>query len=167
MYETSCQSRFNARYWMLGASALGWPRGMVWGGRREEGSGWVHMYTCGGFIMIFGITNTILQNFKNKIKFKKKKNRVIGSFSKLPSCVWGVGTQCVWFFLNFTTFLFCSFLSTKRIILFFRRGSPFDPFNTHHKIFSNSFYLMYIILCTLSSCTEKLSHFSCDQLKLP
>ena len=41
MYETRCQSRFNARYWMLGAGALGRPRGMVWGGRREEGSGWV------------------------------------------------------------------------------------------------------------------------------
>ena len=25
----------------LGAGALGRPRGMVWGGRREEGSGWV------------------------------------------------------------------------------------------------------------------------------
>ena len=25
---------------MLGASALGRPRGMVWGGRREEGLGW-------------------------------------------------------------------------------------------------------------------------------
>ena len=23
MYETSCQSKFNARYWMLGAGALG------------------------------------------------------------------------------------------------------------------------------------------------
>ena len=34
------QSRFNARYWMVGAGALGRPRGMVWGGRREEGSGW-------------------------------------------------------------------------------------------------------------------------------
>src|SRR5574341_2358836 len=45
MYETSCQSRFDARYWMLGASALGRPRGMVWGGRREEGSGWgTHVY---------------------------------------------------------------------------------------------------------------------------
>ena len=32
-------------YWMLGASALGLPRGMVWGGRREEGSGWgTHVY---------------------------------------------------------------------------------------------------------------------------
>ena len=34
------QSRFDARYWMLGAGALGQLRGMVWGGRREEGSGW-------------------------------------------------------------------------------------------------------------------------------
>ena len=25
MYETSCQSRFDARYWMLGAGALGRP----------------------------------------------------------------------------------------------------------------------------------------------
>ena len=40
MYETSRQFRFDARYWMLGAGALGRPRGRVWGGRREEGSGW-------------------------------------------------------------------------------------------------------------------------------
>ena len=39
-------SRFDARYWMLGAGALGRPRGMEWGGRREEGSGWgTHVYT--------------------------------------------------------------------------------------------------------------------------
>ena len=39
------QSRFDAGYRMLGASALGRPRGMVWGGRREEGSGWgTHVY---------------------------------------------------------------------------------------------------------------------------
>ena len=60
MYETSCQSRFDARYWMLGAGALGQPRGMVWGGRREEGQDGEHMYTCGGFILIFGKTNTIM-----------------------------------------------------------------------------------------------------------
>ena len=30
---------------MLGAGALGRPRGMVWGGRREEDSGWgTHVY---------------------------------------------------------------------------------------------------------------------------
>ena len=56
--ETSHQSRFDAWYWMLGAGALGRPRGMVWGGTRvQDGE---HMYTCGGFISIFGKTNTIL-----------------------------------------------------------------------------------------------------------
>ena len=45
IYDTSHQSRFNARYWMLGAGALGRPRGMVWGSSREEGSGWgTHVY---------------------------------------------------------------------------------------------------------------------------
>ena len=36
----NCQSGFNAGYRMLGAGALGWPKGMVRGGRREGGSGW-------------------------------------------------------------------------------------------------------------------------------
>ena len=40
MYETSRQSRFDVRYWMFGAGALGRPRGMVWGGRKEGDSGW-------------------------------------------------------------------------------------------------------------------------------
>ena len=35
-----CQSRFDAWYRVLWAGALGWPRGMGWGGRREGGSGW-------------------------------------------------------------------------------------------------------------------------------
>ena len=34
VYETNCQSRFNAWYWMLGAGALRRPRGMLRGGRR-------------------------------------------------------------------------------------------------------------------------------------
>ena len=38
--ETNHQSRFDAWYRMLGAGALGWPRGMVWGGRWEGSSGW-------------------------------------------------------------------------------------------------------------------------------
>ena len=73
IYGMSHQSRFNAQYWMLGAGALGWPRGMVWGGRREEGSGWAtHVY-------LWRIHFDVLQNqynivkFKNKIKLKKKK----------------------------------------------------------------------------------------------
>ena len=58
IYETSRQSRFDAWYWMLEAGALGRPRGMIWGGRRvQDGE---HMYTCGGFILIYGKTNTLL-----------------------------------------------------------------------------------------------------------
>ena len=69
----SRQSRFDARYWMLGAGALGRPRGMVWGGRREEGSGW------GTHVYLWRIHFDIWQNqyntvkFKNKIKLKKEK----------------------------------------------------------------------------------------------
>ena len=40
VYEMSRQSRFDERYRMLGAGPLGRRRGMVRGGRREEGSGW-------------------------------------------------------------------------------------------------------------------------------
>ena len=60
MYETSRQSRFDARYWMLRAGAPGQPRGRVGegGGRRvQDGE---RRYTRGGFISIFGKTNTIL-----------------------------------------------------------------------------------------------------------
>ena len=45
IYETNRQSKFDAWYWLLGAGALGQPRGMVRGGRREGGSGWeTHVY---------------------------------------------------------------------------------------------------------------------------
>ena len=71
MYEMSCQSRFDARYWMLGAGTLGRPRGMVWGGRKEERSGWAtHVH-------LWWIHFDIRQNqynivkLKNKIKLKK------------------------------------------------------------------------------------------------
>ena len=44
------------------------------GGRRRVQDG-EHMYTCGGFISIFGKNQYNIVNFKNKIKFKKiKKN---------------------------------------------------------------------------------------------
>ena len=81
MYETSCQFRFNAWYWMLGASALGRPRGMVWGGRREEGSGW------GPHVYLWRIHFDIWQNQYNFVKFKnkkiKKKNTRVDSHSLL------------------------------------------------------------------------------------
>ena len=69
----SCQSRFNAQCWMLGAGALGRPRGMEWGGRREEGSGW------GTHVYLWQIHDDIWQNqynivkLKNKIKWKEKR----------------------------------------------------------------------------------------------
>jgi len=59
----SRQSRFDARYWMLGAGALGQPRGMVWGGRREEGSGW------GTHVYLWQIHFDIWQNQKKKKYF--------------------------------------------------------------------------------------------------
>ena len=64
MYETSCQSRFDARSWMLGAGALGRPRGMEWGGRREAGSGW------GTHVYLWRIHFDIWQNQYNIVKFK-------------------------------------------------------------------------------------------------
>ena len=67
MYETSCQSRFDAQYWMLGAGALGRPRGMVWGGRREEGTGW------GTHVYLWRIHFDIWQNQYNILNLKKKK----------------------------------------------------------------------------------------------
>ena len=71
IYEMSRQSRFDEGYWMLGVGALGQLRGMVQGGRREEGSGWG---TC---VYLWWIHIDIWQNqyniikLKNKIKLKK------------------------------------------------------------------------------------------------
>ena len=66
MYETSRQSRFDARYWMLGAGALGRPRGMVWGEGREEGLGW------GTRVYLWQIHVDIRQNQYNIVKLKNK-----------------------------------------------------------------------------------------------
>ena len=54
------QSRFDAGYRILGAGALGWPRGMVRGGRGEGDQDQEHVYTRGGFMLMYGKTNTIL-----------------------------------------------------------------------------------------------------------
>ena len=75
MYEMSRQSRFDARYWMLGAGTLGRPREMVFGGRRvRDGE---HMYACGGFTSIYGRTDTIFVKSKNKIKFLKNEKKIL------------------------------------------------------------------------------------------
>ena len=84
IYERSCQSRFDARYWMLGAGALGRPRGMEWGGRREEGSGWgTHEYLWQIHFDIWQNKHNIVN--LNKIKFKK-------SYLKKRECTF----SCCW-----------------------------------------------------------------------
>ena len=67
IYETNHQSRFDAGYWMLGAGALGQLRGMVWGGRREEVSGW------GTHVYLWWIHVDVWQNQYNIVKLKNKK----------------------------------------------------------------------------------------------
>ena len=57
--------RFDARYWMLGVGALGLPRGMVWGGRWEEGSGW------GTRVYLWWIHVDIWQKQYNIVKLKE------------------------------------------------------------------------------------------------
>ena len=71
IYEMSRQSRFDAWYWMLGAGALGRPRSMERGGRREEGSGW------GTRVYLWRIHVDIWQNQCNIVKLNNKiKKRI-------------------------------------------------------------------------------------------
>ena len=73
--EIDDQGKFHAWSRALKASALGQPRGLGWGGRWAGGSGWGDtcapvadscrclakpIQYCGGFILIFGKTNTVM-----------------------------------------------------------------------------------------------------------
>ena len=60
IYETNCQSGFDACYWMLGAGALRHPEGWYKEGGGRGLQGGEHMYTCGGFMLMYGKTNAIL-----------------------------------------------------------------------------------------------------------
>ena len=74
LYETSRKSRFEALYWMLGAGALGRLRGMVQGGRWEEGSGWgTRAYLRRIHVDIWQNQYHIVK-LKNLKKIKKKKS---------------------------------------------------------------------------------------------
>ena len=55
---------------MLGAGALGRPRGIVRGGRREEGSGW------GTRVYLWQVHVDIWQNQYNIVKLKNKINYI-------------------------------------------------------------------------------------------
>ena len=58
---------------MLGAGALGRPRGMVWGGRREEGLGW---------------GTHVLKLLNLRIKKKRKKNKRKGGGGEIEATWW-------------------------------------------------------------------------------
>ena len=60
MQEMNRQSMFDIAYRMLGAGARGWPREMIWGGRWEGVQDGEFMYTRGGFMSMYGKTNTVL-----------------------------------------------------------------------------------------------------------
>ena len=79
------EARFDAvKSILLGAGALGRPRGMIWGGRREEGSGW------GTRVYLWRIHVDIWQNQYNIVKLKNKiKNK---NFLKGAYCIgtWNV-----------------------------------------------------------------------------
>ena len=62
IYEMNHQLRFDAGYRMLGAGALGRPRGMVQGGKREGGSGW------GTRVYLWWIHVDVWQNQYNIVK---------------------------------------------------------------------------------------------------
>ena len=66
MYNIICEmnrlSRFDAWYRMIGSGALGWSRGMVWGGRWGGGSGW------GTRVQLWRIHVDIWQNQYNIVK---------------------------------------------------------------------------------------------------
>ena len=78
---------------MLGAGALGWPRGMVWGGRREEGSGWgTHVYLWQIHFDIWQNQYNIVK--LNKIKLKKKIPLLPPSLSFYEKDTVGWQQQC-------------------------------------------------------------------------
>ena len=62
MYETSCQSRFDARYWMLGAGATGTTQRDGMG--REEGGGFRMGNTCIPVADSFRYLAKLIQYFK-------------------------------------------------------------------------------------------------------
>ena len=103
MYEMSCQSRFDARYWMLGAGALGQPRGMVRGGRKEEGSGW------GTRVYLWWIHVDVWQNQYNIVKLKNKiKKKTVDIF--IGGRVKGMYAIT---YIPFTLYELCHFIDIK------------------------------------------------------
>ena len=75
---------------MLGAGALGQPRGMVWGGRREEGSGWgTHVYLWQIHFDKWQNQYNIVKLSKIKLREKKKTSMYkIGKEKSAPNYIY-------------------------------------------------------------------------------
>ena len=87
---------------VLRAGALGWPRGMGWGGRWEGGSGW------GGhvnpWLIHVNVWQKPVQYFKvislQLIKINEKKIKYDSSWDKIPLHLWTHGTRQIMYFQN-------------------------------------------------------------------
>ena len=89
MYIIKCETdRLGRMRQVLRAGALGWPRGMGWGGRREGGSGW------GTHVNPWLIHVNVWQNHYNivislqLIKIIGKKNKICVSFKRMRKGRW-------------------------------------------------------------------------------
>ena len=81
--ETDLQSRFDAWDRVLRAGAVGWPRGMGWGGRWEGGSGWgthvhpwlIHVNVWQKPLQYCKVISLQLNTFKKEKKLPRKNNK--------------------------------------------------------------------------------------------
>ena len=90
--ETDRQSRFDAWDRALRAGALGWPRGMGWGGRWEGGSGWgTHVHPCLIHVNVWQNPPQYYKVISLQLK-KKKKQKEVGEFYKEEGG--GIWSQC-------------------------------------------------------------------------
>ena len=103
--ETDLQSRFKAWDRVLGAGALGWPRGMGWGERWEGSSGWrTHVHPWRIHVNVWQTTT---------IKLKKKKKSLLQHHSSKASIL-----QCSVFFMVQLSY---PYTTTGKIIALTRR----------------------------------------------
>ena len=108
--ETHHQSRFDAWCRVLRAGALGWPWGMGWGGKWEQGSGWgTHVHPWLVHVM-YG--KKIPQYCKvNSLQLKKKKSLTRYTIWKYFHLFCGLSFHCLNFYeillINLAACAFC------------------------------------------------------------
>ena len=60
IYTLLLEMKISTNYLKIKCSTFVSPEGWYGEGGRRRAQGGAHMYTCGGFILIFGKTNTIM-----------------------------------------------------------------------------------------------------------